>query len=290
VVQKEQSSLDKFFSKLCLKLADTYIVHALKTYEELKSLLPNLSYELTFDGKRKDRSDVKHVIKLFHPIYDLYKVDKNFDVLAFKNKYKLQKNVFLFFGFIRKYKGLHNVIAAFNALSKKRNDVSLLICGESFWNTLEPNNFSTKFKKFLFGSLKKLLLKKADDESDYNPLAMIEELGLRDRVVVFNEFIPNEDVHKYFQVSNAVVLYYLTATPSGIESLSYNFNLPILATKVGHFPETIFEGTNGFLAEENIESMTAIMEKFLDNPIPWENVDRYKEKLSWSSYADAILA
>lgn len=290
VVQKEQSSLDKFFSKLCLKLADTYIVHALKTYEELKSLLPNLSYELTFDGERKDRSDVKHVIKLFHPIYDLYKVDKNFDVLAFKNKYKLQKNVFLFFGFIRKYKGLHNVIAAFNALSKKRNDVSLLICGESFWNTLEPNNFRTKFKKFLFGSLKKLLLKKADDESDYNPLAMIEELGLRDRVVVFNEFIPNEDVHKYFQVSNAVVLYYLTATPSGIESLSYNFNLPILATKVGHFPETISEGINGFLAEENIESMTAIMEKFLDNPIPWENVDRYKEKLSWSSYADAILA
>ena len=33
----------------------------------------------------------------------------------------------------------------------------------------------------------------------------------------FNEFIPNEDVHKYFQVSDCVVLYYLTAsTPSGI--------------------------------------------------------------------------
>lgn len=289
VIQKEQSAIDRYFSKMCLKLADTYIVHALKTFEELKTLLPDSHYELTYDGKRNISKTNKPVIKLFHPIYDLYKADKSFDVQAFKDKYNLKKNVFLFFGFIRKYKGLHNVIAAFNEVAKKRDDVSLLICGESFWNTLEPGNISTKIKKAIFGTLKKVLLKNADDETDYHPLAMIDQMGIQDRVVVFNQFIPNEDVHKYFQVSNAVVLYYLTATPSGIESLSYNFNLPILATKVGHFPETISEGINGFLAEESIEDMTAVMEKFLDNPIPWENVDRYKEKLSWSAYADAIL-
>ena len=80
-----------------------------------------------------------------------------------------------------------------------------------------------------------------------------------------NEFIPNEDVHKYFQVSDCVVLYYLTATPSGIESLSYNFRLPILATKVGHFPETVKDGFNGYLAEDrDIESMAAVMEKYIE--------------------------
>lgn len=72
--------------------------------------------------------------------------------------------------------------------------------------------------------------------------------------MVFNQFIPNEDVHKYFQVSDCVVLYYLTATPSGIESLSYNFDLPILATRVGHFPETIEEGVNGYLADEDLKA------------------------------------
>jgi glycosyltransferase involved in cell wall biosynthesis len=289
VIQKEQSAIDKFLSKRAITCADTYIVHALKTYDELQELLPNQKYKLSFDGNRIKEQSEKVVIKLFHPIYDLYKSDPTFDVAAFKAKNKLQKKVILYFGFIRKYKGLHNVISAFNEVAKSDKDVSLLICGESFWNTLDPGNFFTKLKKGVFSLAKKILVKKDDDEKDYNPLALIDHYGLQDRVAVFNEFIPNEDVNKYFQVSDCVVLYYEYATPSGIESLSYNFNLPILATRVGHFPETIQEGVNGYIAETNIESMAAVMQKFLNHPIPNSNVDKFKEKLSWEAYAEAIL-
>ena len=109
--------------------------------------------------------------------------------------------------------------------------------------------------------------------------------------MVVNEFIPNEDVNKYFQVSNAVVLYYDYATPSGIESLSYNFQLPILATKVGHFPETIEDGFNGYLAEANdIDSMAEQMLRFIEQPLPRENVAEKTKELSWENYAKAILA
>ena len=41
-------------------------------------------------------------------------------------------------------------------LAKKRNDVSLLIVGESFWNTLDEKKISTKLKSAVFGTLKKL--------------------------------------------------------------------------------------------------------------------------------------
>ncbi|MBK7790047.1 MAG: glycosyltransferase [Saprospiraceae bacterium] len=289
VIQKEQSTIDRIFTKMGIGGAHSYVVHALKTFEELKTLYPSRKFFLSMDGSRSVNKEETTVIKLFHPIYDLYKPDPAFDVEAFKKENGLAEKVILFFGFIRKYKGLHQVIEAFNEVAKKREDVSLLICGESFWNTLDPGNFTTRVKKTIFGLAKKVLLRKADDEANYQPLELISKLGLEKRVVVFNQFIPNEDVHKYFQVSDCVVLYYLTATPSGIESLSYNFDLPILATRVGHFPETIEEGVNGYLADEDLKSRVETMEKMLDEPIDRSGVAKMKDHMSWKSYAEALL-
>jgi len=293
VIQKEKSAIDKFFTKYCLPHADSYIVHALKTYEELKAVFPNQKFYLTENGHRgadKAKGE-KTVIKLYHPIYDLFQPDPNLDIEGFKKAHNLKKNVFLFFGFIRKYKGLHQAIEAFKLVSQQRDDVSLLIAGESFWHTLDNNSWTTKIKQFLFGIAKKLFLNSQDDEQNYKPLELIKEYGLEDNTVVFNRFIPNEEVPPLFQVSDCVVLYYLTATPSGVESLSYNFNLPILATKVGHFPETVVDGFNGYLAEDrDVKSMSEQMLRFLDAPIPRANVAKTTEKLSWANYAKAILA
>ncbi|MFN0031646.1 MAG: glycosyltransferase [Flavobacteriales bacterium] len=288
VIQKENSAIDKYFTKRGIGKASTYIVHALKTYDELQKLFPERTFHLTYDGARS--ADETNVLKLFHPIYDLFKPDPQFDVQTFKQQHGLRKNVFLFFGFIRKYKGLHNAIEAFAKVAGQRDDVSFLICGESFWQTLDNTKFSTKLKNVLFGTAKKIFLKKADDERNYQPLDLIKSLGIEDRCVVFNTFIANEEVHKYFQVSDAVVLYYLTATPSGIESLSYNFALPLLATRVGHFPETIKDGYNGYLAGANdVDDMAAQMLRFLDHPLPHENVTASTKDMSWENYAKAIL-
>lgn len=289
VVQKEGSALDKLFSRFGLKYAHTYITHAYKTVSELKQTLPELQYEVNETG---ERCLLPHrtVIKLYHPIYDLFKPIQDFEVDKVKTEMGLRKHVFLFFGFIRKYKGLHQAIEAFDIVRKQRNDVSLLIVGESFWNTLPKNSFSAKLKSFLFGIAKSIFLKKSDDEQNYNPLQLIETLGLQDFVFVNNKFVANEEVPKYFQVSDSIVLYYLTATPSGVESLSYNFNLPVLATKVGHFPETIVDGYNGYLAEDrNIQSMAEVMLKSIEKPIERQNVAQSAEKLSWENYAKAIL-
>ncbi|MDL5046680.1 glycosyltransferase [Oscillatoria amoena NRMC-F 0135] len=136
VVQKESSTIDKAFTRYGLRKAHTYLTHAYKTVDELKSTLPELKYTVNETGERA-KDGTHTVIKLYHPIYDLYQPRPDFDMEGMKKELNLKKNVFLFFGFIRKYKGLHNAIQAFKKVADKRDDVSLLIVGESFWNTLD---------------------------------------------------------------------------------------------------------------------------------------------------------
>lgn len=288
VAQKEGSAIDKAMLRYALSKPHTFIVHSLKTFDELKKVFPNGKFILS--DHRAQNTDHQNVVKLYHPVYDIFTPDPNFDKEKVKHELGLRKNVFLFFGFIRKYKGLHNVIASFAKLAQKRDDVSLLIVGESFWNTLDSKKLSTKIKHGVFGLIKKILLRNGDDESNYRPLELIDQLGIRDQVVVVNRYVGNEEVHKYFQVADCNVLFYLVATPSGVESMAYNFKLPTIATKVGHFPETIKHGYNGYLAEpENIDSMCDVMKEFLESPIPRERVAEQAKNMSWENYASTIL-
>ncbi len=290
VIQKEGSKLDRNFTLRALKYADAFIVHAQKTIDELNQLFPGEDFEISekgWDIKAEKRS----IVKLYHPVYQMFKKDESFDRSAFAKGHDLKKNVFLFFGFIRKYKGLHFAIEAFAELSKKRDDVSLIICGESFWNTLDEKSLSTRLKKGLFGLAKKIFLKKQEDgEQDYDPLSLLDKFGIREKVLLVNEFVPNEDVPQYFQASDAVLLFYEYATPSGVESISHNFEMPILATRVGHFPETVEEGYNGYLANPgDIEDMVRVMEKFIEEPIDRSNVAARVKEMSWENYARAII-
>ena len=288
VVQKEGSSLDRRFTRYGLKVGHTYITHSQKTSNELTSTFPNFKYSQTTDGARSTDGTM-NIIKLYHPVYDMFQPNPNFDLAGQKERLKLKKHVFLFFGFIRKYKGLHHCIRAFAKVAEQRDDVSLLIVGESFWATLDESKFSTKVKNFLFKIAKALFLKKDDDEKNYRPLELIDELGIREVTTSVNEYVPNEDVHIYFQASDCIVLFYETATPSGVESMAYNFEMPILATKVGHFPETVKHGTNGYLAEaENVDDMAKQMLTFIEKPIDRKNVAATADQMSWENYGQAI--
>ena len=301
VIQKEGSKIDNLCTQFGIKPAHTYLTHAYKTVDELKTLFPNQHFEVNETGerfgkltddtsRRKQHTAIKTVIKLYHPVYDLYAPDPTFDTERFKKELGLKKHVFLFFGFIRKYKGLHMAIEAFSEVAKSRDDVSFLICGEEFWTTLDPKKWTTKIKNVLFSGIKKILLSKNSDERNYRPLKRINELGVKENTVVVNTFIPNEDVHKYFQVADSSILFYETATPSGVESLTYNFELPILATRVGHFPETIKDGYNGYLAEAgDTHSMTHVMLKSIDQPIDRKHVRKAAAKMSWTNYVHSIL-
>lgn len=290
VKQKENSNIDRFLTKIGIRHAHTYIVHSLNTAHELIELFPTQSFSIETQGRTSEKNK-KTILKLYHPVYNMFQPDPAFDKEKEKDALGLRSHVFLFFGFIRKYKGLHFGLEAFSKVVKERDDVSLLIVGESFWNTLNNNKISTRLKKQLFGLAKKIFLQKQDNEDDYRPLDCIRELGIEQHTTVVNDFVPNEEVHRYFQVSNSLLLFYETATPSGVESISYNFQLPILATAVGHFPETIKDGYNGYLAKpKDTNSMAEIMLRSIKEPIQKTNILETSKNMSWDNYASAILS
>jgi len=286
--QKEHGKMVKWLTRYAIVYADAYVVHSYKTACEVKELFPNINFDL-IEGKDNaaDNAD-KPILKLYHPIYDMYAPDPLFDVAAQKERMNLRKHVFLFFGFIAKYKGLHHAIAAFAELAKTRDDVSLLIVGESTWQA-PRNRKRDRLKRLFSRELRAQFVSQREDERNYQPLEMIDHLGIRDRVSVINEFVPNEDVHKYFQVSDASVHFYETASASGVESIAYNFKIPIVATRVGHFPETVKEGITGYLANaDDIASMTAAMSNIIEQPIPSENIEKMYKSKCWENYAGAV--
>jgi glycosyltransferase involved in cell wall biosynthesis len=289
VVQKEGSKIDSHLTRFALSKVDRFVVHALKTAEEIRSLFPKKHFSIINDGEAYEKNSVK-LVRLYHPVYDMFKPDASFDRQTAKTAMNLKEHVFLFFGFIRKYKGLHHAIEAFAKLRNERDDVSLLIVGESFWQTLDQTKWLTRVKQALFIAVGRLFLKNRENEADYRPLELINKFGIQNDVLVVNEFVPNEEVHKYFQVSDNLLLFYLTATPSGVESIGYNFNIPMLATAVGHFPETIKDGYNGYLAKPlDVDDMYQVMKKAISNPIPRENVAATAKGMSWDNYAKSVI-
>jgi glycosyltransferase involved in cell wall biosynthesis len=285
--RKEHAKLVKRLTTYTIQYADAYVVHSYKTAFEVKELFPELTFNLMEDGLCPDNKG-KPILKLYHPIYDMYTPDPNFDVEAQKENLHLRKYVFLFFGFILKYKGLHNTIEAFARLAKTRNDISLLIVGESSWQATKHRK--KKFTRWFSRKIRRWFMSAKEDEGSYCPLDLIDKLGIRDCVTVVNEFIPNEDVHKYYQVSDAIVLFYdLPATGSGVESIAYNFQVPILATRVGHFPETVKEGVTGYLANpNNLTSMVEAMNNIIEQPLSAEAIENVSKAMNWNNYAKAI--
>jgi len=286
--RNEYGKIVKWLTRYAIVFADSYAVHSYKTACELKELFPETNFDLIEGSDNVADNTDKPILKLYHPIYDMYACDPDFDVTAQKERLHLRKYVFLFFGFIAKYKGLHHAIAAFAELAKIRNDVSLLIVGESSWQA-PRNRKRDRLKRIFSRRLRAQFVSRREDELNYRPLEMIDKLGIRDCVTVINEFVPNEDVHQYFQSSDAIVLFYESATASGVESIAYNFKIPIVATRVGHFPETVQEGETGYLANvDDVTSMCEAMLNIIEQPIPYENLETVAKNISWDHYARAV--
>lgn len=170
------------------------------------------------------------------------------------------KNI-LFFGLIREYKGLDLLLEAFNLLDESYR---LIIAGEPY------------------GSFEK-----------YQQL--IDESPNRENICLNTNYIEDSKVNLYFSSADVCVLPYRSATQSGISSISYHFEVPMITTNVGGLKETIGDRGTGVIINDGAPQTiaNAITDYFSpDNSQNREemveNIKKEKQRLSWSTFCTKL--
>ncbi len=199
------------------------------------------------------------VKQLYHPVYSNFGKPVNKEGARAKLGIKAKK-VLLFFGFIRDYKGLDTLLEALSRIDDP--ELVAVIAGEFY---------SGKEKYF----------------------ELIEKFNLKEKVLMFNDFIPAEDVKYFFSAADVVMLPYKEATQSGILQIANNFLKPVIATNVGGLSELIEEGKSGFVVEKNnppkiAEAITKFFENY-DEKFYEENVKRQAEMFSWKRFTEELI-
>jgi hypothetical protein len=113
-------------------------------------------------------------------------------------------------------------------------------------------------------------------------LKMVKKLKLSEHVIFVDQYVPNEEVGKYFSVANLVVCPYVSATQSGIVQMAYAFNKPVITTNVGGLKDVVVENVSGLLIDP--KSKKAIAEATLKALNLKFQVFKVLNKFSWSKY------
>lgn len=121
----------------------------------------------------------------------------------------------LFFGKVRKYKGLDVLLAAMPKVLAKVA-CNLIVVGE------------------FYDSIKK-----------YEQL--IRKLGLEKHVHIDNRYVPNEEVPGIFERADVLVLPYVIASQSGVARVALSNRLPVIASRTGGLSEAVIDNVNGLL-------------------------------------------
>ncbi|HEX5111377.1 MAG TPA: glycosyltransferase [Saprospiraceae bacterium] len=182
---------DKMFTRYFLKACHAFIVMSEKVMQDLRY------YE-----------KIKPAKLIPHPIYDTFGASISKTEARKKLDIADEEKVILFFGFIRKYKGLDILLHAMADERIRRAGIKLLIAGEFY-----------------------------GDEKWYAEL--INTLGVKDQLYLQTHFISDSEVPVYFCAADVVIQPYRNATQSGVTPLAYHFEKPMIVTNVGGLPDMV---------------------------------------------------
>ena len=202
----------------------------------------------------------KRVVYIPHPIYDTYGEKTGRDASLKYLNLPTDKRYILFFGFVRKYKGLDILLEALTDVDVRALNLTLLVAGEFY-----------------------------DDAQTYRDYINLHQLA--DNVIIKSDFIASDAVRYYFGAADAVVQPYRTATQSGISQMAYHFETPMIVTNVGGLSEIIPNGKVGFVVEPNADAIKQALIAFYktDRNIFVEGVADEKKRFSWENMTSAIL-
>jgi D-inositol-3-phosphate glycosyltransferase len=223
------SSNSSIISKLVYKLTDRIITHNKFSVSEIINMNANLSSCISI---------IPH--GNFIPFINIqYDKEKSKEQLGIPNN----RRVLLFFGMIKKVKGLEILLSALKGVVNQNPDVLLVIAGK-----LWENDFSAYQK-------------------------IIDENNLSEYILLHTKFIPEEDVEHYYCASDLVVLPYKKIYQSGVLMMTLSYERPALVSDLPPLKEIISDNENGFLFKtENVSDLIAKLNSILDNQALLEQV------------------
>lgn len=199
-----------------------------------------------------------HILLQPHPIYDHYaeRIDKN--KACEQLEIRADKRNLLFFGLIRDYKGLDILI---DAMSQLNDSYQLIIAGECYGS----------FDRYT---------------------QLIEQSPLKDNIVVFDQYIPDDMVSTLFSAADVLVLPYRDATQSGVVALAYQMELPMIGTNVGALGLAIKDSDTGIVVPSaTSDDVAKGIKDFFEASISYkENLIKEKKRLSWNNFTRSIVS
>ena len=245
IIPHEKRPGDKLFTRYFLKPVDGFVTMSEKVMSDLRKF-----------------TETKPARIVLHPLYDHFgdSVSKK-EARTFLHINE-QDFIFLFFGFIRAYKGLDFLLKAVKLLhdQEPENKWKLMIAGEYY-----------------------------EDKKNYDQL--IKELGIEDRLILKTDFIPDSEVRYYLCASDCVVQPYKHATQSGVTPLAYHYEVPMIVTNVGGLPSLVPHQKAGLVCMPDAQSISDAMAVMKRNgkEAYQEGLRTEKRKYSWKALTDAIL-
>lgn len=197
-----------------------------------------------------------------HPTYNAFKL-KSMSKLEARHilNIKDDEKILLFFGFVRDYKGLKHIIYAMPEIKKHLPEVKLYVVGDF-----------------------------DGDKDSY--LQMIHRGRVENEICIFDGYIPDGEVEKFFAASDLVVLPYESATQSGIVQIAYGFHKPVVVTDVGGLPEVVTDGKTGYVVEAKNPSALAdaVIRYFNEDKedVFKENIIKEDYKYSWNRMREVV--
>jgi glycosyltransferase involved in cell wall biosynthesis len=254
---------NKFTQIICI--ADNVIPHEKRMGDTLLTKYFFSSIHRFVTMSEKVNQDLKTFtqkpsINIVHPIYD------NFgDIISKEEARKhlalpVNEKIILFFGFIRKYKGLDLLLEAMNNASIREANIKLLIAGEFY-----------------------------DNKEEYE--LIIAKYNISNNLYLRTQFINNSEVKYYLSASDFVIQPYKNATQSGVTPLAYHFEKPMLVTSVGGLANLVPHLEVGVVTEPNADSIaTGIMKLYeLGETHFLKHLCEEKKKFSWEHLTTAII-
>jgi glycosyltransferase involved in cell wall biosynthesis len=216
-----------------------------------------MSRKVLADLRRFDA--VKPAAFVPHPLYDNFGEPVPLAAARAELGLPLDDRIILFFGFIRRYKGLDILLQAMADPALRASGIRLLVAGEFY-----------------------------EDSKPY--LELLDSLELGDRVILRTEFIPDSRVRYYLCAANLVVQPYRNATQSGVTPLAYHFGRPMVVTRVGALPDMVPEGKVGLVCEPDPVSLSrSILQFFTMEPEQFaKGIEEEKKQYTWQRLVQTL--